>query len=220
MLALSLLWRAQVAMWSKEGLHTGQSGSFKPFLEASADDLQSVTQTNLRGALLCTRAAIRAMAASPLRDERRGHIFNMDGAGADGLPTANYAAYGATKAGIAHIMASLTAECNAANLNIGVHTLSPGMVLTGLLLDGATEQNKKVRNVSSSELRNSIAADCVRNFRPCIAYLEGRWLASMTVSGCRCLTCCASTLRQRQLTWCHACAASWRGKALWRTFAS
>ena len=28
-----------------------------------------------------------------------GHIFNMDGAGADGLPTPQYAAYGATKAG-------------------------------------------------------------------------------------------------------------------------
>ena len=30
-----------------------------------------------------------------------GHIFNLDGAGADGLPTPNYAVYGATKAGAA-----------------------------------------------------------------------------------------------------------------------
>lgn len=35
------------------------------------------------------------MAAQP----RGGHIFNMDGAGADGLPSPQYAAYGATKAG-------------------------------------------------------------------------------------------------------------------------
>ena len=28
-----------------------------------------------------------------------GHIFNIDGAGADGNPTPQYAAYGATKAG-------------------------------------------------------------------------------------------------------------------------
>jgi NADP-dependent 3-hydroxy acid dehydrogenase YdfG len=126
----------------------GVSGSFKPFLEASADDLQAVTQTNLRGALLCTRAAICAMMSNPGRDERRrGHVFNMDGAGADGLATANYAAYGATKAGIASLMASLTAECDAAGLNVGVHTLSPGMVLTELLLDGATERNKQVFNV-------------------------------------------------------------------------
>ena len=125
----------------------GVSGSFKPFLEHSADDLQRVAHTNLLGSLLCTRAAIRAMAESPLRAERRGHVFNMDGAGADGLPTANYAAYGATKAGIANLMASLTAECDAAELNIGVHTLSPGMVLTPLLLEGATDKNKQVFNV-------------------------------------------------------------------------
>lgn len=29
-----------------------------------------------------------------------GHVFNMDGAGADGMPTPQYAAYGATKAGL------------------------------------------------------------------------------------------------------------------------
>ena len=28
-----------------------------------------------------------------------GHVFNMDGAGADGMATPSYAAYGATKAG-------------------------------------------------------------------------------------------------------------------------
>ena len=31
-----------------------------------------------------------------------GHIFNIDGAGADGNPTPQYAAYGATKAGEHH----------------------------------------------------------------------------------------------------------------------
>lgn len=128
-------------------MRAGVSGSFKPFLDASEADLQAVTQTNLRGALLCTRAAIRAMASSPRREDRRGHVFNMDGAGADGLATANYAAYGATKAGIAHLMASLSAECEASRINVGVHTLSPGMVLTELLLDGATDANKQVFNV-------------------------------------------------------------------------
>lgn len=52
-------------------------------------------QTNLLGSLLCTRAAMAVMARQP----GGGHVFNIDGAGADGLPTPNYAAYGATKAG-------------------------------------------------------------------------------------------------------------------------
>jgi NAD(P)-dependent dehydrogenase (short-subunit alcohol dehydrogenase family) len=65
-------------------------------------------------------------------------------AGADGLPTPQYAAYGATKAGIAHVMGSVAAECRENGIRVGVHTLSPGMVLTDLILDGATNQNKQV----------------------------------------------------------------------------
>lgn len=65
------------------------------FLDARPEQIQEVVQTNMVGCLLCTRAALRIMAAQP----RGGHIFNMDGAGADGLPSPQYAAYGATKAG-------------------------------------------------------------------------------------------------------------------------
>jgi NAD(P)-dependent dehydrogenase (short-subunit alcohol dehydrogenase family) len=64
-------------------------------------------------------------------------------AGADGQPTPQYAAYGATKAGIAHLMGSVAAECRENGVRVGVHTLSPGMVLTDLILDGATNQNKQ-----------------------------------------------------------------------------
>lgn len=118
----------------------GVSGSFKPFLEATPEDLEAVTRTNLQGALLCTRAAAAAMA----RQTRPGHVFNMDGAGADGSATPMYAAYGATKAGIAHVMGSVAAEVAASGSGVGVHTLSPGMVLTELILDGATNKNKQV----------------------------------------------------------------------------
>lgn len=48
------------------------------------------------GTLLCTRAAMQVMQ----KQSGGGHIFNMDGAGADGMPTPQYAAYGATKAGM------------------------------------------------------------------------------------------------------------------------
>ena len=65
------------------------------FMEASPEQLAEVVQTNLLGTMLCTRAAVRALAGQP----KGGHIFNMDGAGANNLPSPMYAAYGATKAG-------------------------------------------------------------------------------------------------------------------------
>ena len=57
--------------------YTGVSGSFKNFLDGSPEDIAKVTRTNLLGALLCTRAAIKVME----HQERVGHVFNMDGAG-------------------------------------------------------------------------------------------------------------------------------------------
>jgi len=63
------------------------------FIDSSPEQLQQVVSTNMVGTLLCTRAAMQVMQTSG------GHIFNMDGAGADGMPTPQYAAYGATKAG-------------------------------------------------------------------------------------------------------------------------
>ena len=66
------------------------------FLDTSPEQLQQVVETNLLGTLLCSRRALKLMAAQP----EGGHIFNLDGAGADGLSTPCYAAYGATKAGL------------------------------------------------------------------------------------------------------------------------
>ena len=67
------------------------------FVDSSPEQLQQVVQTNMVGTLLCTRAAMQFMQ----HQSSGGHIFNMDGAGADGMPTPQYAAYGATKSGAA-----------------------------------------------------------------------------------------------------------------------
>lgn len=162
-------------------------------VDAKPEQIVEVVTTNLLGSLLATRAAIQLMGGQATA----GHVFNVDGAGADGSPTPQYAAYGATKsgeptnqvliwwkgllvkigvritishtdcvpsfdvrlksvqhadgssipstlvassvssshvfcaAGIAHMMGSLKAELQAAGSSVSVHTISPGMVLTG-----------------------------------------------------------------------------------------
>lgn len=82
------------------------------------------------------------------------------------MASPQYAAYGATKAGIAQVMGSVAAECRDNGIRVGAHTLSPGMVLTDLILDGATNQNKQVRGL--------------RNMQPLCAvcecpYTDGCW---------------------------------------------
>ena len=65
------------------------------FINMTNEKIENVVKTNLLGCLLCTKAAWKLMS----QQEGGGHIFNMDGAGADGSATPQYAAYGATKAG-------------------------------------------------------------------------------------------------------------------------
>ena len=70
--------------------------NLQAFIDSTPQQLQRVVSTNMTGTLLCTRAAMQVMQ----KQQGGGHIFNMDGAGADGMPTPQYAAYGATKAGV------------------------------------------------------------------------------------------------------------------------
>ena len=107
---------------------------YGPLSEASEADLAAIVETNVLGVMLCCREAIRVMKAQP----SIGHVFNMDGAGADGNPTPRFAAYGATKRGLQQFSKSLQAELKMQEIdNVVVHNLSPGMVTTELLMSGA-----------------------------------------------------------------------------------
>jgi NAD(P)-dependent dehydrogenase (short-subunit alcohol dehydrogenase family) len=60
-------------------------------------------------------------------------------------PLPQYAAYGATKCALAQLLKTLQREARALPTPVRVHNVSPGMVLTPLLLEGATQQSKQVR---------------------------------------------------------------------------
>lgn len=102
--------------------------------------LETVVQTNLLGTLLGCRTALCVMLA-----QGSGHVFNMDGRGADGTATPGFAAYGATKRSVPQLTASLVKETEGSG--VGVHTLSPGMVLTDLLLKHSSPQATKIYNI-------------------------------------------------------------------------
>ncbi|GFR43697.1 hypothetical protein Agub_g4807, partial [Astrephomene gubernaculifera] len=142
--------------------NAGYSGSFQGMLEQQEEQIEQVVRTNLLGTLLGTRQAVRLFRRQP----GGGHVFNMDGAGADGLPTPNYAAYGATKAGIAQLTRSLQRELSGTRVRL--HMLSPGMILTDLLLEGATTANKQAFNILC-EHPETVAAFLVPRIRAAVA---------------------------------------------------
>ncbi|QDZ24245.1 short-chain dehydrogenase/reductase [Chloropicon primus] len=137
--------------------NAGASGSFKSFLDSDAESIRRVVHTNLLGTMHGTKVAMSLFR----KQGQGGHVFNMDGAGYDGNATPNYAAYGATKAAITQMNRSLRKEASA---RVGVHTLSPGMVLTDLLLEGSTAENRKAFNILC-EMPETVASNLVPRVR-------------------------------------------------------
>ncbi|XP_076896084.1 putative chlorophyll(ide) b reductase NYC1, chloroplastic [Bidens hawaiensis] len=138
--------------------NAGTNKGFRPLLEFTDEDIQQIVSTNLVGSILCTREAMHVMS----NQHKAGHIFNMDGAGSGGSSTPLTAVYGSTKCGLRQLQSSLLKECRKSK--VGVHTASPGMVLTDLLLSGSTIQNKQMFNIIC-ELPETVARTLVPRMR-------------------------------------------------------
>eukprot|EP00898_Chlorokybus_atmophyticus_P006767 jgi/Chlat1/7091/Chrsp57S06729 len=136
--------------------------TYDTLVNVSDDALRDIVQTNTLGVLLCCREAIRLM-----RDQKGGgHIFNMDGAGADGGATPRFAAYGATKRSLLQLSKSLQAELKLLGINnVFIHNLSPGMVTTELLMSGADTKTAKFFINILAEEANEVAQYLVPRVR-------------------------------------------------------
>jgi len=143
---------------------------YGPLADSNDTDLASIVETNVLGVMLCCREAIRVMKEQP----GGGHIFNMDGAGADGNPTPRFAAYGATKRGLQQFSKSLQAELKMqGSSKVVVHNLSPGMVTTELLMSGANTPQAKWFINALAEPANDVATFLVPRVRQVLKTSNG-----------------------------------------------
>jgi chlorophyll(ide) b reductase len=140
----------------------GVSGGFTAFEETDACVLHEIVSTTLGGAVLTAHAALRVFAEQRRRGSiSRGTLWLLDGAGADGQSTPMYSAYGAAKAALRQLAMSLRAESPAC---AAVGIINPGLVVTDLLLENATQRNKAAFNVMA-ELPETAAARLVPRIR-------------------------------------------------------
>lgn len=124
--------------------NAGINGGRRALTELSMKQVETVVKVNLLGIFYNTKVAMDIMAE---QEGFTGHIFNTVGSGVKGGGTPGYATYGATKRGLPQLTASLVKEIDEGvqgypkkktKGTIQVHSVSPGMVFTKLLLDDST----------------------------------------------------------------------------------
>jgi NAD(P)-dependent dehydrogenase (short-subunit alcohol dehydrogenase family) len=108
--------------------NAGTSNVQLPFAELSRHDITGVVGANLTGSMNGAHVALSRMAA-----QGYGHLYTMEGFGSDGGTQPGMAVYGATKRAIRYFTRSLVEETRSGPIKVG--SLSPGVVVTDLLLD-------------------------------------------------------------------------------------
>lgn len=104
-------------------------------LRMSADDFDAVIQTNLRGAFLCSKAAIK-----PMLKTRKGSIVNVTSVIAH-MGNPGQCNYAASKAGVEAMTRSLAKEVG--KRGIRLNSVAPGFIETDMT-KGLSDEQKKV----------------------------------------------------------------------------
>ncbi|NTW52850.1 MAG: SDR family oxidoreductase [Chlorobiaceae bacterium] len=129
--------------------NAGSAGLRKrPIWDLDFSDIDQTCRTNLSGSMMLCAEVLRVMLRQPVGDgEPIYHIFNM-GFSLIGLRSSNTALpHRASKRAVALTSALIRDELKAARISsIGVHELSPGLVMTGLLLRDSTPGQRRFFN--------------------------------------------------------------------------
>ncbi|KAL3928117.1 MAG: hypothetical protein SGARI_005132 [Bacillariaceae sp.] len=151
--------------------NAGINGGRRDLRDVSISQVEMVVKVNLLGTLLCTKTAMELMGEQVGRLAGvTGHIFNTVGSGVKGGGTPGYACYGATKRGLPQLTESLVKELDEGVQGydkketpgtVQVHSLSPGMVFTKLLLDDSTPELRKFPFGVLAAQPEEVAADLV-----------------------------------------------------------
>jgi NAD(P)-dependent dehydrogenase (short-subunit alcohol dehydrogenase family) len=152
--------------------NAGTAGRMRrPLWELDLADIDETCRTNLSGSMMLCAEALRVMLRQPDGEgEPRYHLFNMGftAAGLRSSPTS--VPHRASKRAVAIMSELLRQELKAAGKrSVGVHELSPGLVLTDLLLRDATPAQKRFFN-AMAETPETVAAKLV----PAIRAISGR----------------------------------------------
>lgn len=115
----------QVDIWVN---NAGTASEQVLFHEIPAEVFMNIIDTNIKGLMLATHIAYNRMSGQGF-----GAIYNMEGLGSDGRTIPGLLPYGTSKRAVRYFTDGFAKEVKDGHVIVG--TISPGMVLTDLLLD-------------------------------------------------------------------------------------
>lgn len=132
--------------------NAGEVTAKRLLADVEAGEVVRVVGTNVIGSLLGSQQAVRLMRQQPATDQPAYHIFNCGFSKWGAKLTKSAVTHKATKRALSQLMESLADELKEAGLtSIGVHNLSPGMLLTDLLLKDSTPVTRRFFNALAEE---------------------------------------------------------------------
>ena len=138
----------------------------RPLWELDPSEIDETCRTNLSGSMMLCAEALKVMRSQPAGNSGPiYHIFNMGFslAGVRSSPTS--VPHRASKRAVALMSALIRNELKDARIrSIGIHELSPGLVMTGLLLRDASVGQRRFFN-AVAETPETVAAGLVPAIR-------------------------------------------------------
>jgi NAD(P)-dependent dehydrogenase (short-subunit alcohol dehydrogenase family) len=162
------LWDAAIEKFGQVDIWINNAGISQPSQDLTGlnpNTYQTVVATNIIGTMNGTQVALQGM-----REQGQGFIYNFEGLGSKGETMPGLSAYTTSKGAITQFTKTVVKETR--DLPVKVGTISPGMVVTDLLL--GDEKNNKEISESTKRIFN-ILADRVETVTP---YIAGKVLAN------------------------------------------
>lgn len=131
------LWDAAFENFGKVDIWINNAGigQENKFLhEIDREKIKNIIDINIKGVFYGSRIAVEKM-----RDQGFGAIYNMEGFGSDGRKMKKMGLYGSTKVALRYFTRTLAMESENSEIIIG--TISPGMVITDLLMKPIDEDS-------------------------------------------------------------------------------
>tara|TARA_Y100001968_G_scaffold298445_1_gene308320 strand:- start:683 stop:1396 length:714 start_codon:yes stop_codon:yes gene_type:complete len=181
------LWDAAVERFGRVDIWINNAGvmnSLVDFADAPTEEIGTVVDVNLLGAMYGAHVAFRGMR----EQQGGGFVYLMEGLGSGGEMRPFHTVYGATKYAVRYLAKALINEAKDTEVRVG--SISPGIVVTDLLMD--VYKDRPVEELDKAKKVFNILADNVDTVAPWIAerVLAARdngtsitWLTKFTAFG-------------------------------------